>query len=227
MCSVRSSSSRYGCGVRAEGAAVRVRPHHLHVAGCRRHQLARLTDAGSRLRAVMHAVVGVAQRQELVVARVGAGDEDGEVHRLGATVHEVRHPVRSFGQGGDQLLGEVARLRVVIRRGDVRQLLHLLAHGGEHARMRVADADADVLRHAVEVAPAVVVPQVLAAAALPYHRIVVADERRERGGEEPAPACGDGLGVPVKSEGWVCRGGVIHQEARFRSTSSSRVGPAG
>ena len=127
-----------GPGVGAERAAVRVRADDLHVAGRRRDQLARLADAGRRLRAVVHAVVRVAQREQLVVARVGAGDEHGEVHGLGAAVDEVRHPVRSLGQGGDQLLREVPGLGMVVRRRDVRQLLHLLAHRREDAGVRVA-----------------------------------------------------------------------------------------
>jgi hypothetical protein len=112
----------------------------------------------------------------------------------------MHHPLRPRRQARHQFLGQVAGLRMVVGGGHVRQLRHLLAHGRQHAGVRVADAHAHVLRHAVHVAPALLVPQVLGLPALPDHGLVVGHEAGQRGRQEAPAALDDGRLVPIQRQ---------------------------
>ena len=140
-------------------AAVRVRVEHAHDAGDAGLGGPAARVAGERDRAGRRAVVAAVARDDLVAARVPARELDRVLVRLGAAVREERHREVAGRHLGDQARERRARLGRH-RRPDRAELVGLLLDRGDEPRVLVADRDVDELRREVEVALAVVVPEV-------------------------------------------------------------------
>ncbi len=121
------------------------------------------------------AMVGVAQGDDVVVARVGARHEEGEVVGLGTGVHEIADlqvAGHLRGEGG----GVFGDLRLEVDRGRVLERGGLIVRGGDDLRMTMADADGDNAAEAVEVALAGLVPDILHAALHEHDRFFVVEK---------------------------------------------------
>ena len=115
--------------------------------------------AGERDGAVGGAVIGAVARDDLVAAGDHPGELDGVLVRLRATVREERDREvagRHLGEHAPELGARLVRHR----RADRAQLVGLLLDRRDDLRVLVADADVDELRGEVEVALAVVVPEI-------------------------------------------------------------------
>ena len=152
----RADRTRFGMSRRA-AIGVRVeRPHDARHAGLHRPatRIARQRDS-----AVGGAVVGAIARDDLVAAGDHARELDRVLVRLRAAVREERHGQvarRHLRQHPAQL-----RSRLVRHRGaDRAELVGLVLDRLDDLRVLVADVDVDELRGEVEVAIAVVVPEV-------------------------------------------------------------------
>ena len=156
----RAGADRARIGM-AGGAAVRVRVEHPHDAGDAGLRRPAARVAGERDRARRRAVVAAVARDDLVPAGVPARELDRVLVRLGAAVREERHRDVARRHLGDQARERRARLGRH-RRADRAELVRLLLDRGDEPRMLVADRDVDELRREVEVALAVVVPEVAA-----------------------------------------------------------------
>ena len=152
------------------GAAVRVRVEHAHDAGDARLGGPAARVAGERDRAGRRAVVAAIARDDLVAAGVPACELDRVLVRLGAAVREERHRDVARRHLGDQARERRARLGCH-RRADRAELVGLLLDRGDEPRVLVADRDVDELRREVEVALAVVVPEVAALGAGNRNRV--------------------------------------------------------
>ena len=177
--------------------AILVRRGHVVDAAQERHVVAEAGDAGQGLGAEGGAVIAVAQGQEIDVAGVGTGHQQGQIGRLGAAVGEVHDPVMAGRHGRRQLLGQMGRHRVVEHGGAVLQGLGLLLDRRDHAWVGVADRDAEVHAQEVQVAVAFFVPQILAFAALEDQRGLVGHEGALGGGVVLLAPGDDRLGRPV------------------------------
>ena len=89
-----------------------------------------------------HAVVGVAEGEELVVAGVEARHHHGHVVGLGPAVHEV-DALERLGQLLGEALGVLVDLWVHVDVGRVPQSVQLVSQGRAHPRMAVTNADGD------------------------------------------------------------------------------------
>ena len=152
----RADGARVGM---AGGAAIRVR-----VEDARDARDAGLGEpatriAGERDRAARRSVVRAVARDHLLAAGHPAGGLDRVLVRLGAAVREERVVQVAGHHLGDEA-GELRPLVVRHRRADRAELVGLVLDRLDHARVLVADGDVDELRSEVEVALAVVVPEV-------------------------------------------------------------------
>ena len=150
-----------GFGLRVERRAVEVRTP---VADDARHpRLARPAPrfAGERDRARGRAVVAAVRGQHLVPPGVQARHAHRVLVRLRAAVgeeHDVEIARRALGDQARRLAAHVDRERGRHRA----ELGRLLLDRGDEPRVLVADVDVDELRAEIEVAVAVVVPEVRA-----------------------------------------------------------------
>ena len=165
----RAGADRARVGM-AGRAAVGVRVEHAHDARDAGLGGPAARVAGERDRAGRRAVVAAVARDDLVPARVPARELDRVLVRLGAAVREERHRQVAGRDLGEQLPEPRARLGRH-RRPDRRELLGLLLDRRDHLRVAVADRDVDELRGEVEVALAVVVPEVPALGARDRDRV--------------------------------------------------------
>ena len=143
----------------AGGAAVRVGVEHPHDAGDAGLGGPAARVAGERDRARGRAVVAAVARDDLVTAGVPARELDRVLVRLGAAVREEGHRDVAGRHLGDQPRERRARLGRH-RRADRAELVCLLLDRRDEPRMLVADRDVDELRGEVEVALALVVPEI-------------------------------------------------------------------
>ena len=105
-------------------------------------------------------MVGIAERNHIVVAGVSMGHEEREVVRLRAGINEVANlqVARHFcGQG----LGVLRDVRVQINRGGMLEDLVLALRRRDHVGMTMPDADGDNAAERVEITPPGFVPDVL------------------------------------------------------------------
>ena len=129
--------------------------------------------------AVSHAgiatVISVAQRDDVVVAGVGARHEQGEIVGFRAGVDEIAdlEIARHFRR---ELLSELGDVRVQVNGGGMLQHFVLLVRGGDHVRMAMADADRHDAAEAIEVALAGVVPDILHLALHDHDRLLVIEK---------------------------------------------------
>ena len=115
------------------------------------------------------AVVAAVRREHLVPAGVQPGHPHGVLDRVGAAVGE-EHLVEVGGRAlGDQPRA-LGTLVVRVLRRDGREPAGLLLDRRDHLRVLVTDVDVDQLRGEVEVAVAVVVPDVAPLGACHDHR---------------------------------------------------------
>jgi hypothetical protein len=135
--------------------------------------------------------VAVAEDDYLVATRGGLGGVDGRVVGLRAAVGEEGF-FETAGRDLVELLGEVGLRLVGVERGGVLDGAHLLDDGLGHLRVCVADADGEDAAEAVEVAVALVVPDVLPLAADERERLLVV---HRDGGEEKLFVLLDDLGA--------------------------------
>ena len=126
------------------------------------------------------AVVAAVGREHLVPAGVQARHAHGVLDRVGAAVGE-EHLVEVGGRALDDQPGALGALVVRVLRRDGREPAGLLLDRRDDLRVLVADVDVDQLRGEVEVAVAVVVPDVAALGAGHDHR---RDERLRGPGVE-------------------------------------------
>ena len=151
----RADGARIGM---AGGAAVGVRVERAHDARHPRLDGPAARIAGQRDGAVRGAVVRAVARDDLVPAGDHAGELDRVLVGLGAAVREERDGEiarRHLGQQPAELGARLARHR----RADRAQLVGLILDRLDDLRVLVADVDVDELRREVEVALAVVVPE--------------------------------------------------------------------
>ena len=149
-------------GIRMPGrAAIRVRVEHADDAGHPRLVRPATGIAGERDGAVRRAVVRPVAHDDLVAARVEARKSDRVLVRLRAGVREEGHTQVSGGDLREQAPEPRAGL-VRHRRADGAQLVRLLLDRGDDLRVLMADRDVYELGGEVEVALAVVVPEVAA-----------------------------------------------------------------
>src|SRR5215213_9606245 len=137
--------------------------------------------AGQRDRTGRRAVVRAITGDDLVAARVPAGELDRVLVRLRAAVREERHRQvagRDLREQPPELRARLARHR----RADRAEPVGLLLDRRDDLRVLVADRDVDELRREVEIAVALVVPEMPALGAghgqgidLPLHRPRVED----------------------------------------------------
>ena len=120
-------------------------------------------------------MVGVAQRDHVVVAGVGARHEHGEVVRFRAGVDEVADLELARHLRGE-LLGVLGDVRVQIDRGGMLEELVLLPRRFDDVGMTMPDADGDDAAEGVEVTPAALVPDVLHFAFHEGERLFVVEE---------------------------------------------------
>ncbi len=151
-------------------AAVGVRVEHPHDAGQSRLGGPAARVAGERDSAGGRTVVAAVARDDLVAARVPAGELDRVLVRLGAAVREERHAEVARRHFRQELPEAGARLGRH-RRPDRRELLRLVLDRLDDLRVRVADRDVDELRGEVEVRLAVVVVEVAPFRALDRDRV--------------------------------------------------------
>ena len=152
----RSDSSASEVG--PERGAVRVRAEEVHVAvGVLVGPAAGVAGRGHRGAGV--AVVAAVEAEHLVLAGVDASHPDRVLVGVGAAVGEEDLVEAGRGQLGDALGGLAADVVGVLRR-DRRELGGLLLDRGDDLRVLVTDVDVDQLAGEVEVAGAVVVPDV-------------------------------------------------------------------
>ena len=152
----RADGARIGM---AGGAAVGVGVEHPHDARDAGLRMPAPRVARERDRAGRRPVVGAVARDHLVPARVPARQLDRVLVRLRAAVREERHlqvARRHLRQHPAELRARLGRHR----RADRAEPLGLLLDRGDHLRMPVADRDVDELGGEVEVALALVVPEV-------------------------------------------------------------------
>src|SRR5581483_9872845 len=100
--------------------------------------------AGERERAGGRAVVAAVARDDLVAARVPAGEADRVLVRLGAAVREEGHVQVARRHLGDEA-GERRTRLGRHRRADGAELVRLLLDRGYDLRMLVPDRDVDEL----------------------------------------------------------------------------------
>ena len=143
------------------GTAVRVRVEHPHDAGHSRLVGPAARVARERDRPVCRSVVGAVARDDLVPAGVQPCELDRVLVRLGSRVREEGHAEIARSDLREQ--APEARSRLVRhRRPDRAELVRLLLDRRDDLRMLVTDVDVDELRREIEVALAVVVPEVAA-----------------------------------------------------------------
>ena len=165
----RAGADRARIGM-AGGAAVGVRVEHAHDPGDPRFRVPAPRVARERDRPCRRAVVAAVARDDLVPARHPARELDRVLVRLGAAVREERHLQVAGGDLGEHPPQRRARLGRH-RRPDRGELLGLLLDRRHDLRVAVADRDVDELRGEVEVALAVVVPEVPAVGARDGDRV--------------------------------------------------------
>ena len=156
----RAGADRARIGM-AGGAAVGVRVERAHDAGHAGLDGPAARVAGERDGAVRGTVVGAVARDDLVAAGDHAGELDRVLVRLGAAVREERDREiagRHLGQHPAELRARLVRHR----RPDRAELVGLILDRLDDLRVLVPDVDVDELRREVEVALAVVVPEVTA-----------------------------------------------------------------
>ena len=105
------------------------------------------------------AVVAAVGRQDLVLVRVQARHADRILHRVGTTVGE-EHLLMARARSINDALRGIATHVIGMLRGHRREPSRLLLDGLDHPRVLMADVDVDELTGEVEVALAVVVPEI-------------------------------------------------------------------
>ena len=122
-------------------------------------------------------MIGIAQRDDVLVAGVGPGHEHGDVVGLGARIDEVAdfEVARHFSGQGAPELGDIG---VKVNGGGVLEGFVLLVRRCQDVRVAVADRDSGDAGERVEVAPALVVSDVLAFAFHDHERLLVEMEQR-------------------------------------------------
>ncbi len=120
--------------------------------------MAAALNTGRRHRAEMKAVIGGAQRDNFESARVEARHEQGKVDGFGTAVNKVCNPFFITGEPGHQLLGIVCGNRLVVHGRAVGQHIDLFFCLAVHQGMVVADADAKILGHQINIFLILVVP---------------------------------------------------------------------
>mmetsp|Transcript_37368 Transcript_37368/g.110324 ORF Transcript_37368/g.110324 Transcript_37368/m.110324 type:complete len:364 (+) Transcript_37368:630-1721(+) len=159
------------CAVSAKGAAVRVGVHRVQHAEVMRHRLLPSRVPARAHRQRRHAVVRVAQRHQVPVARVRARQQHRHVVRLGAGVDKVdvlevaRHLVC-------QLLCKLGDLVVQIDSRGVLQQLALIVDRLDHLGVAMAHTYSHDACKSVKVAPPTFVKQVLHLALHNHNRLL-------------------------------------------------------
>ena len=147
--------------------------------------------AGERHGEVGAAVEAAGEGDDALSARVGAGDLDGVLDRLGARGEEQRlrrsrerrHRVQPLAHGDIGLVGHDLE-------GGVGVAVELLPHGGDHARVAMAGVHHGDAAGEIDVASAVGVPE---------RRVLGTIRKDGEGARDPA---GDG-GVATREQGLV------------------------
>jgi hypothetical protein len=152
------------------GAAVRVRVEHSHHTAHTGLVRPATRIARQRDRAVRCPMVRAIAGDDLVASGVEASELDRVLVRLGAGVREERHGEIAGRDLGEQAPKARARL-VRHRRPDRAEPLGLLLDRRDDLRMLVPDVGVDELRREVEIALAVVVPEVAALGARDRDRV--------------------------------------------------------
>ena len=163
----RADGARIGV---SRGTAVRVRVEHAHDTRDARLRGPAARVAGERDRAGGCTVVRAVARDDLVPSGVPARELDGVLVRFGAAVREEGHLEITRGDLGQQACECGARLGGH-GRADRAELLRLLLDRRDDLRVLVSDGDIDELRGEVQVALAVVIPEVTPFAAGDRDRI--------------------------------------------------------
>ena len=121
------------------------------------------------------AVVGIAQRDHVVIAGVSARHQQREIVGFGAGVDEVADfQIARHFRG--ELLGVFGDVRVQINRGGMLQHFVLLVGSVDHVRMAMTDADGDDAAETVEITPAIFIPDILPLAFHDHDRLFVIEE---------------------------------------------------
>ena len=135
------------------------------------------------------AVVAVAEGDDVEIAGVGPGHEDGEVVGLGARVREVAH-LQVAGHPGREVAGIFRDAGVEVDRGRVLEDFVLPVDGGHDLRMAVAHAHRHDPAEAVEIAAARLVVEILHVPLDDHQGLLVVGEDR---GVHELPAEGEHL----------------------------------
>ena len=120
-------------------------------------------------------MVGVAQRNHVVVAGVSARHEEGEIVRFRAGVDEIADLEFTRHLCG-QLLGVLRHVRVQINRGGMLQQFVLFPGRLHHIGVTMADANRDDATKRIEVTPPGFVPDVLHLSFHEHERLFVIEK---------------------------------------------------
>lgn len=116
----------------------------------------------------------------------------------------MHHPIVGFGHRGAEFLGKMRRDRVMEHGGAMGQFRHLCLHGGDNARMAMADADTQVHAQQVDQPVAVLVPKILHLATFQDQRRFIEHKGALRGGVMGVAPCYDGVTIPLSGQGRGC-----------------------
>ena len=118
------------------------------------------------------AVIGVAQRDDIVIAGVGAGHQQRQIVGLGTRIDEIADLELARHLRG-QLLRILGDVGVQVDRGRVLEGFILAARGFDDVRVAMPDADRHDAAQAIQVAPAGFVPHILHGAFDQHDRLFV------------------------------------------------------
>ena len=106
------------------------------------------------------AMVRVAQRNDIVVACVGTGQEESEFVSFRARVYEVTD-LKFSGHAVGQFFPVLGDARVKINGGGMLEEMVLFVDRGDHLWVAVSDGDSDDTAKSVEIAATLFIEQVL------------------------------------------------------------------
>ena len=133
-------------------------------------------------RLIAEAVIGVAKRQDVEIARVQPGHEHREIVGLAAGVGEITDAeTRVLRKRRDEFLSELGNIGVQVDRRGVLQAFILLTNSFDDLRMAVAHRHRDDSRDAIEVSPSRLIKEPLHVAFDDHDRLGVV---RHKGGRE-------------------------------------------
>jgi hypothetical protein len=179
--------------------------------------------AARRERAERLAVIGVVRRHDLRPAGRGAGELERPFDRLRAAICEkrVRQIPRRYLR---ECAGEPSGERREHRLSRERHRFELVAHGGDHARMGVAQREDAVTSSEIEIGFALVIPNRRAARAHFHGRARKFHHARQRRVDE-APVVLDRLVVEAARVGLAQAAAAPHSISRSRRSMVASTAP--